>query len=71
MDPQACIDKVFEDIADDEYDDAAEGLMNYFNWRRGGGFEPHQGDDRFQIAICRLARRATMYRSTVINRVTA
>ena len=57
MDPEACLDRCDEALAEGDVAEARDALKDYRNWRRNGGFEPKQGDARAAV-LERLVARA-------------
>lgn len=41
MDPSACLEEVFDHIADSEFGEARMSLDALIQWRKGGGFCPN------------------------------
>lgn len=59
MDPQAALVEARQMISHQgEREDAAERLIAYFNWRLKGGFQPPNGDERFEQLLLDLGRVA-------------
>jgi hypothetical protein len=56
MDPEQALRDAEQHIGDGDLDQAAEALNAYRTWRRGGGFEPADGDRRARELGRRLAR---------------
>lgn len=44
MDPKACLEKALKHVQDEEYSEATYALVDYFQWRLSGGFQPGGGD---------------------------
>ena len=46
MDPVACLQRAHDALDDGNLDEARDLLASYRDWRRRGGFEPENGDQR-------------------------
>ncbi len=55
MDPQACINKIENDIRNAEIGEAIQSVGDYYQWRLKGGFEPRNGDARVAQLVTTLA----------------
>lgn len=60
MDPEATLTSALSALTDDNAADAAEYLQAYANWRRRGGFEPRNGDERARQMRARLLSLLTV-----------
>lgn len=49
MDPKACLQHCQEAIDRKDYGLATLQLFDYYRWRIGGGFAPHNGDNTAQL----------------------
>ena len=53
MDPLACLLNVYLDISNGDYDDARNGLRDYWQWRERGGYEPQNLQGMFWSKVCK------------------
>lgn len=57
MDPEACLTRAEEALADGDLEECQAALDDYRDWRSRGGFQPADGDDRAAGIRERLSRR--------------
>lgn len=62
MDPEACLAQAEARLklsSENRMDvaDAVEDLINYIAWRKKGGFEPTNGDDRARVVLVTIITR--------------
>jgi hypothetical protein len=62
MDPKACLDLaacfLSNEPCSSSYQDAAEALANYAQWRFNGGYEPAGGDAKYKHLLIDLGMQA-------------
>lgn len=55
MDPEAALREAKLALRRKDYEEAAEALSNYWDWRKSGGFEPKNGDRRAEALGAKLS----------------
>jgi hypothetical protein len=63
MDPEACLDRAEEALAEGDRAEARAALADYAAWRRNGGFQPKGGDARAKLLGAAVRSRKSLQRN--------
>jgi len=61
MDPEATLVEAERLINARRYDSALDYVNDYLRWRKSGGFEPKDGDQR-SVSVMKVCRAAISYK---------
>lgn len=63
MDPEACLDRADEALAEGDRAEARAALADYAAWRRNGGYQPKGGDARAKLLAAAVRSRKSLQRN--------
>ena len=63
MDPEACLDRAEESLAEGDRSEARAALADYAAWRRNGGYQPRGGDARAKLLAAAVRSKKSLQRN--------
>jgi hypothetical protein len=64
MDPEACLDRADEALAEGDRAEVRTALSNYSTWRLNGGYQPKGGDARARLLAAAVRSRKSLQRNS-------